>query len=221
MLGQGWVRPLRRHGFGEYPGTVRAQSERGGLTTLPGISRVTRRCIPIVLVMVTFLAANIVAAYHRRTLSRDRAANLLKLSGRRSKPRFDMSYGEDTARFWPFIQDGRRHPLVIVSGMSQMHAINSEKPGDEIIAELLDDYLSSRGIRVFGLAAPNLDNEEALLYLIATCASPRTKPAVFIYGICFDKFRNVEVRPGLERLLTSSPAISGLWLDVARRVEHP
>jgi hypothetical protein len=95
--------------------------------------------------------------------------------------------------------------------MSQMYAINEARPGDQTISEWMDDLLASAGIRVFGLAAPNLHNEEALLLLLASIAESPKRPAAFFYGVCFDKFRNVDLRPGYERLLLGSPRLLALW----------
>jgi hypothetical protein len=38
-----------------------------------------------------------------------------------------------------------------------------------------------------------------------------TKPAVFIYGLCFDKFRNVDLRSSYEALLRSEPDLMKKW----------
>jgi len=85
--------------------------------------------------------------------------------------------------------------LVVLSGMSQMYAINDPQEGDQTISEWLDDALSAQGARVWGMAAPNLSNEEALFQLVMLLQDPVTRPHSFIYGICFDKFRNIDLRP--------------------------
>jgi hypothetical protein len=96
-----------------------------------------------------------------------------------------------------------------------MYAINEKQPGDETISERMDDMLRSRGTRVFGLAAPNLSNEEALFLLLATLARPRTTPAVFIYALCFDKMRFVDLRPGYLGFLRQNPNVAALWAETA------
>jgi hypothetical protein len=170
--------------------------------------------------------ANFYVARTERKLQEERQASLLALkptSAGSDEPRYDWSVGEDPERYWRSIPDARLQPLVIVSGMSQMYAINDAKPGDEIIAEHLDDVLRPLGARAFGLAAPNMDNEEALVYLLATTLDPRTKPAAFVYGVCFDKFRNVDLRPGLTRFLERQPGLRDAWLGLcsSRSAQYP
>jgi hypothetical protein len=80
----------------------------------------------------------------------------------------------------------------------------------------MDDTLSPNGIRVFGMAAPNLSNEEAVLLLLSTMNDPRTHPDVFIYGVCFDKFRNVDLRPEYQAFLKDRPALRSLWGETAK-----
>jgi hypothetical protein len=99
--------------------------------------------------------------------------------------------------------------------MSQMYAINDRKAGDETISEYLDDLVASDGARSFGVAGPNLSNEEALFVFEALAADSRTKPAVFVYGVCFDKFRNVDLRPGYQSLLRESTPIAHRWRQTA------
>ena len=131
--------------------------------------------------------------------------------------RFDASVGEDVGRYWPNIPDARRQPLVILCGMSQMYAINEKKDGDQTIAEWMDDALAPKGVRVFGLAAPNLTNEEALLLLVATVSRPETRPRAFTYGVCFDKFRNIDLREGYRRFLGARPDLQEAWAALARK----
>ncbi len=157
---------------------------------------------PLPWVAAAFLAANLTVARQKADLDAQRAANLLTTASAGElpvgpPPRYDLSVGESLERFWPAIPDATKEPLVVLSGMSQMYAINDPQPGDEIIVEHLDDKLRGTGVRAFGLAAPNMDNEEALLYLAALLAQPKTSPSVLVYGVCFDKFRNVDLRPRL------------------------
>jgi hypothetical protein len=129
--------------------------------------------------------------------------------------RYDWSIGADTARYLPYIPDARRQPLVILSGMSQMYAINSYKPGDKTISEWLDDRVAPRGARVFGLAAPNLSHEEALFLLVTSSRDPKTKPATFIFAVAFEKLREADLRPTYRALLRSRPDVIDEWRRVA------
>src|SRR4051812_19570482 len=147
-------------------------------------------------------ALNVGIASWKVDLEARRRANLLLTPPAPSAeggpaPRYDWSSGERLGAFWRFIPDARQAPLVVLTGMSQMYAINQKEPGDQTIAEWMDDALRPDHIRVFGLAAPNLDNEEALFYLLATASAAETRPTAFIYGLCFDKLRNADVRPAL------------------------
>jgi hypothetical protein len=133
----------------------------------------------------------------------------------RGQVRYDLSSGNDLARYWPAIPDAVVQPLVVICGMSQMYTINEAKAGDEIIAEHLDDHLAPKGVRVFGLAAPNLCNEEGLLLLLSVLSDPHTKPKAFIYGVCFDKFRNLDIRPTLQSFMSAKPALVDAWKAAA------
>ncbi len=168
--------------------------------------------------LLTLVICNVVAGSHLAELKRDREANLLGLSNGSNRPdqppRYDWSVGEDLARYLPAIPDARRQPLVIVLGMSQMYTINDVAQGDEAIPELLDEEFSAFGVRAFGLVAPNLNNEEALLLQLAALARPATTPRAFLYGVCFDKFRNIDLRPALARLLSSDLALQQSWTHV-------
>lgn len=169
-------------------------------------------------VVLLLIAANLAARAVNADLLEERRRNLLTVGvtdGRTGDVRFDASVGEDLARYWPNIPDARREPLVILCGMSQMYAINERKDGDQTIAEWMDDALARKGVRVFGLAAPNLSNEEALLLLLATVSRPETRPRAFTYGVCFDKFRNVDLREGYRRFLDTSPGLKEAWIALA------
>lgn len=166
---------------------------------------------------------------NRAELVKEHQANLLMAPQRQlgeSDPlavRYDVSVGSETGRYWPAIPDARTHPLAILCGMSQMYAINEIKPGDETISERMDDEVAPKGARVFGLAAPNLCNEEAMLLFLTALSDPRTKPRVFIYGLCFDKFRNVDLRPTYQTFLAQRPEIRAFWESTARAaaVKYP
>jgi hypothetical protein len=134
-----------------------------------------------------------------------------------SQANYDMSCGEQVGAFWPFIPDATKQRLVVLCGMSQMHAINDRKPGDRIIGQWMDDALKPKGVRVWVEAAPNLCNEEATMQMISFCSQPRTTPAVFIYGLCFDKFRNVDLRPGYQDFMRSRPDIEAAYQATAER----
>jgi hypothetical protein len=62
-----------------------------------------------------------------------------------------------------------------------------------------------------------MHNEEALLLLLTTLDNPKTKPAFFIYGVCFDKFRNIDLRPSFQRYLNHNPTLSMRWKEAAAR----
>jgi len=155
----------------------------------------------------------------KNDLERNRQQNLLQrqrvASSGDAMPRYDLSTGEDTANYLRFVPDALRQRLIILSGMSQMYAINDQKDEDQTISEWMDDLLKASGSRVFGLAAPNICNEEVLMLLLAMTKNASTKPAVFIYGLCFDKFRNVDLRPGYKALLRSDPDLIIKWESLA------
>jgi hypothetical protein len=175
-------------------------------------------------VVLLFAAANFMAAAWHADLLEERRKNLLLAdvsatggAGTNAAARFDVSVGEDLERFWRDIPDARRQPLVILCGMSQMYAINDRKRGDQTIVEWLDDALAPKGVRVFGLAAPNLSNEEALLLLLATVSRSETLPRAFTFGVCFDKFRNIDLRDGYQRFLRARPDLQEAWSSLAHR----
>lgn len=185
--------------------------------------RLWRSALPWALAL--FFGANVAVGILAETFHAERRANLLAAIpsvpianpsvAAEGEARFDRSVGEDLGAFWPRIPDARRSPLVILSGMSQMYAINDKTTGDQTISEHLDDALRPRGARVFGLAAPNLSNEEELLLLLASVDGERTRPAVWIFGLCFDKFRNVDLRPGYQRFLRERPELLRRWKHLA------
>lgn len=164
--------------------------------------------------------ANVCVAAWSKELAAERAANMLvsrpsmSADGRSPRVRYDWSAGEELGEYLRHVPDATLNPLVVLVGMSQMYAINDQTPGDQTISEWLDDALEPEGIRVFGLAAPNMHNEEALLYLLATLEDPRTRPSVFLYGVCFDKFRNGDLRPKLLELLRARPRLQARWREV-------
>ncbi len=164
--------------------------------------------LPWTIVMLVLVNAGVWV--HHGQLEAGRRANLLTTTPSRSA-RYDMSVGEDLGSYFGRIPDGREKPLVILTGMSQMYAINDARPGDQTISEWLDDALAPKGVRVIGLAAPNLSNEEAIMYLLATATAPETHPAAFVYAICFDKLRNVDLRPALKNFLFSRPVLKEAW----------
>ena len=126
-------------------------------------------------------------------------------------PRYDWSTGSEQAKYWKYMPDARQHRLVVLDGMSQQYAINDEQPGDRIISEILDDSLRSTNTRVFGIAAPNLNHEEWLLHLHALVQNPATTPELMVFGVCFDKMRNVDVRETMQEALNANPALAREW----------
>lgn len=169
-------------------------------------------------VVLLLIGANLMARAWHADLLEERRENLLTAGvpdAKTAQVRYDASVGEDLARHWPRIPDARRQPLVILCGMSQMYAINERRDADQTIAEWLDDALAPKGVRVFGLAAPNITNEEALLLLVATVSRRETRPRAFTYGVCFDKFRNIDLREGYRRFLSARPDLQEAWSALA------
>jgi len=170
-------------------------------------------------VLLTFVVANFWVGAHAELFQNLRTHNLLAIDPTApadlSKSQYDISCGEGIGRFWQYIPDARSNRLIVISGMSQMHTINDRKPGDKLICQWMDDTLRPQGIRVWGEAGPNLCNEEALMQMIAFCNEPRTTPAVFIYALCFDKFRNLDLRPGYQDFLRARPDILAAYQQAA------
>ena len=131
---------------------------------------------PLVWVLGLFVLANVVAARFEKALIAEGKRNLLLIPAPpNSAPdsdknlrtaRYDVSVGRDLDHYWAAVPDAASQPLVVLCGMSQMYAINEFKSGDETISELMDDETAPKGVRVFGLAAPNLCNEEDAFVLI-------------------------------------------------------
>lgn len=133
------------------------------------------------------------------------------LSPSKVAPRYDWSVGAEQQKYWAYIPDARKQPLVLLDGMSQIYAINEEQPGDRVTSEILDDSLQGNGMRVFSIAAPNLDNEELLFHLHALTLQPETTPKLFVVGVCFDKMRNLEVRESMRDVMAGVPALDSAW----------
>lgn len=170
-------------------------------------------------IVAVLLIINIGVAWQHRTLEQERQANLLapntdpRIAGM-GAPRYDVSIGGNLDQYWKYIPDARVNRVAYLVGMSQMYRINDPRPGDETIAEHLDDMLAPQ-VRVFGLAAPNLDNEEALFLLLSVLADPKTKPQTFIYALCFDKMRFVDLRPGYMDFLRQHPKVQSAMTHLA------
>jgi len=172
--------------------------------------------------VVWMILINVGVHKWRIGLEESRRDNLLRIEMpnglNTGAPRYDHSTGENLSEYLQHIPYSPDRRTVLVCGMSQMYAINERKAGDKTISEWLDDMLAPKGTRVFGLAAPNLCNEEALLMLLASVPRDGSKPSAFIYGLCFDKFRNLDLRPGLQRILEQDPALRRSWGAIAE--EH-
>jgi hypothetical protein len=170
--------------------------------------------------LLVFTSVNVAAARLQHWLEARQKANLMlveSFTATAGGVGFDRSIGEDLDRFWSHIPDARRQPLALVVGMSQNYAINEQAEGDRTIPELIDARLTAKGMRAFGLVAPNLDNEEALFYLLASTSYPETYPAAMIYGVCFDKFRNTDIRAGLQNFMRKRPELIAGWRALASR----
>lgn len=170
-------------------------------------------------VILVLICANFwVQAKSKEMVDQRRANLLLSSQGAVQDPsqaQWDISAGEQISTYWPYVPDASKVRLVVVSGMSQMYVINNGKPGDKIISQLMDTALRPDGVRVWGEVAPNLCNEEALLQMVSFCHDPRTTPAVFIYALCFDKFRDVDLRPGYQDFLRSRPDLIAAYQQTA------
>jgi hypothetical protein len=168
-------------------------------------------------VILLLAVVNIAVLRWKSSMVEEKHANLTvgDVKALNQSARYDYTFGEDLLASWGSIPDATKQPLVVLSGMSQMYAINEPKPGDQRISEWLDDRLSLRGVRVYGLAAPNLCNEEALFLLLALLERPQTTPRSFIYGVCFDKFRNMDLRPGYIKFFLANPHLATVWKQVA------
>ena len=171
--------------------------------TLAEKARLRKSAAPIAIGL--FVLANVLVSRSEREAQLEHARNFpvapptgVGADGRRV--RWDWSVGEHLDSYLPLIPDRSSTRLVVIAGMSQMYTVNDGAPGDRIIAEHLDDALRGKA-RVFGLAAPNLAHEEATFLLTTLLASPRTRPHVFVFAACFDKLRNVDLRPSLASLL--------------------
>jgi len=191
------------------------------LNNMLGDKRLWRGPLPYVIIF--FIICNVLVASRQQILARQRQQNLLidtqDLHPSDTQVRWDKSIGDNLERYLPLIPDAAKSPLIILAGMSQMYAINDKKPGDKIIVEHLDDRLARHGIRAFGLAAPNMNNEEALLLLLAASAEKKTTPAFFVYGVCFDKFRNIDLRPNYQRYLSQNADLTLNWQAAATRYQ--
>jgi lysophospholipase L1-like esterase len=178
---------------------------------------------PFLYVFICLIGVNFAINSWQKSLELAQQKNLLTGAidaSTNGKPiRWDKSIGDYLERYLPFMPDATKSPLVVVAGMSQMYAINDVQPGDQIISEHLDDLLAKHGVRTFGLAAPNMNNEEALLLLMATLDNPKTKPTFFIYGVCFDKFRNMDLRPNFQRYLRNNSTLATRWREAAVRYQ--
>lgn len=178
---------------------------------------------PLLWVIALLVLANYGAHRWYQWLLADRqrtfgvAANIHKAQMSPGPHRYECSMGEEPQKYWGDIPDATRVRLVIHSGMSQTFTVNDGTADDLITCEIMDDALAGRGTRVFGCGAPNQCGEETLFQLIAMTTSPKTTPAVFLHAVCFDKFRNVDLRPGYANFLASRPEFQKAWIAAAQK----
>jgi hypothetical protein len=131
--------------------------------------------------------------------------------------RYDWSIGDRYEQFLRYVPDSRKTNLVVISGMSQMYTINDYRPGDQTIAEWMDDSLAPKGTRVFGLAAPNMSHQESVFVLLSTLTKPETKPDVYIFAIAFGQLREIDVRKSYLDHLRKHPELVAVWRSTAER----
>lgn len=176
---------------------------------------------PAPVVAGLFLACNVGIAFWHGQLVEERKRNLttgdVEGMTASAERRYDTTVGEDVLSSIPSVPDATKSRLVVVTGMSQMYTINDRQPGDLTLSEILDDRIRSEGTRVFGLSGPNLCNEEALFLLLLLLDRPQTKPHVFVYGNCFDKYRNVDLRPGYRKAMLAQPSVREAWQNTIDR----
>lgn len=130
---------------------------------------------------------------------------------------FDESTGEAMDAWWKFIPDARQTHLILHTGMSQNFSINDYQSGQITIPEYLDRSLRGKGCRAFGISAPNLCNEEWMLQILAATSNKQTTPEIFIFGACFDKFRNMDLRPNLANYLKQNASIKQRWIETLEK----
>lgn len=176
----------------------------------------TVACFVLVNVLAARWTTELVLIREQTLYRRDRSLQDAFATGRQESIRYDWSSGEEIAKYWSAIPDPRRQRVVILMGMSQNLAINDKEAGDQTLVEWVDDTLAPRGRRAFGLSAPNLCNEEAFLTTLALSIDESRRPAGLVYGVCFDKFRNVDLRPGYRDLLRERPGLRAAWERLAR-----
>jgi len=93
----------------------------------------------VILFITWIILLNSATYVWKNDLERSRKKNLLQWQQADSYghtiPRYDLSTGEDTASYLRFVPDASRQRLIVLSGMSQMYAINDQKDGDQTISE--------------------------------------------------------------------------------------
>lgn len=165
--------------------------------------------------LLCFVALNLALYPLKSYFERQRRNNLMQSersqSGAREIPRYDWSVGGEQQKYWSYMPDARQQRLVVLDGMSQIYAINEEQPGDRVTSEILDDSLKGSGTRVFSIAAPNLNHEELLFHVQALTQDSATTPELLVFGVCFDKMRNVDVRETMRDVLAGVPALDSTW----------
>lgn len=176
-----------------------------------------------ILFSTTFILLNLCVIQIRPKLEAQRRGNLLESELRFQRDdSVEQRPGESFREYWQRSSSSQTDRIVYVVGMSQMYAINDRKPQDRIIADHLNEWLRSHAAKAVSLAAPNLSNEEALFFLLAGLSDPGHRPSIFLFGVCFDKFRNLDLRPEFEAFLASNPALRRRWrAEAADAVDLP
>lgn len=115
----------------------------------------------------------------------------------------DLSRGNTPKSAMVFLRrDALHHPVLLLSSNSQDFAINSPKPGDDIVHQFMNRDFKHAGMncRVFLLAMPNITPEEMYVQALEAAALP-VRHTIIILGIGLQIMRHSGIRPSIRRLL--------------------
>jgi hypothetical protein len=95
-------------------------------------------------------------------------------------------------------------PVILWFGNSQLMGINRSKPGDVNAPGQLHDLVAPRGYRLVTYAQPNVNlTEEEITF---NAVAPIYKPRLFIFPVCYDDLRELQVRDQIAGFLTGGKA---------------